>query len=114
MKSKWVFRIKKDEYGNVSRYKPRLVAKGYLQKHGIDYEETFAPVAKLTTMRIILAVGVQRGYFFHQMDVKTAFLHGELKEQIFMEAPEGIVLDNKKIFRINKSIYGLKKSTLLE
>lgn len=107
MKSKWVFRIKKDEYGNVSRYKPRLVAKGYLQKHGIDYEETFAPVAKLTTMRIILAVGVQRGYFF-------AFLHGELKEQIFMEAPEGIVLDNKKIFRINKSIYGLKKSTLLE
>lgn len=110
LKSKWVFRIKRDENERVSRYKARLVAKGFLQKYGIDYEETFAPVAKLTTIRIFLAVGVQCGYHFHQMDVKTAFLHGDLKEQIFMEAPEGISLNDNEVFQLNKSLYGLKQS----
>lgn len=82
LQSKWVFRTKEDEEGNPVRRKARLVVKGFLQKSGFDYHETYAPVAKLTTIRMVLAVGVQRGFHFHQMDVKTAFLHGDLRETI--------------------------------
>ncbi|KNC31245.1 Copia protein [Lucilia cuprina] len=110
LKSKWVFRIKKNENGELSKYKARLVAKGFLQKHGRDYEETFAPVAKLTTIRIVLAVGVQLKFYFHQMDVKTAFLHGDLKEDIYMQPPEGVDVKENYVCKLNKSLYGLKQS----
>ena len=73
LKSKWVFKLKEDEYGNPIRYKARLVAKGYLQKPGVDYDETYSPVAKLTTLRIVLAAGVHKNMYFHQLDVKTIF-----------------------------------------
>ena len=110
LKTKWVFRIKEDENGRDVRYKARLVAKGFQQKPGLDYEETYAPVAKLATIRIILAVGVREGFFFHQMDVKTAFLHGELKETIYISAPDGVAASPGTACRLRKSLYGLKQS----
>ncbi|GBP15337.1 Copia protein [Eumeta japonica] len=81
---------KEDHNGNCTKYKARLVVKGYLQKYGKDYWETYAPVAKLTTIRIVLAVGAHHGYKMHQLDVKTAFLHGELKETVYMALPKGV------------------------
>nr|XP_029717511.1 uncharacterized protein LOC115260614 [Aedes albopictus] len=110
LRSKWVFRLKEDEHGNAIKCKARLVVKGYLQKPGMDYQETYAPVAKLTTIRTVLAVGVQRRCFFHQMDVKTAFLHGDLREKIYMEVPDGVQAPSGMVCRLQKSLYGLKQS----
>lgn len=110
LKSKWIFRVKEDVNGQPVRYKARLVVKGFLQKQGLDYDEIFAPVAKLTTIRIILSAGIHQGFHFHQMDVKTAFLHGELKETIFMEIPDGVDAPPNTVCRLVKSLYGLKQS----
>lgn len=111
LSSKWVFRTKMDENGNLVRHKARLVVKGFLQKEGIDYNETYSPVAKLTTIRIVLAVGVKNGFIFHQLDVKTAFLHGLLKEEIYMSLPEGVINEDKgKACKLIKSLYGLKQA----
>jgi hypothetical protein len=88
---KWVFRTKRDVSGNVVRHKARLVAKGFAQVHGVDFHETFAPVAKFTTIRCILAIGAAMDLEMHQMDVKTAFLNGDLEEDIYMVQPEGFV-----------------------
>lgn len=111
---RWLFR-KKDE----GRYKARLVAKGYSQQHGVDYEETFAPVAKFTTIRILLALSCEHDWELEGMDVKTAFLNGTLEERIYMQVPEGIALPVNKntrtyeapmVCRLIKAIYGLKQS----
>lgn len=110
LQSKWVFRVKEDNSGKEVRYKARLVEKGYLQRQGIDYEETYAPVAKLTTIRTVLAVGVRNRFLFHQMDVKTAFLHGELKEDIYMAVPDGVRENQGLVCKLQKSLYGLKQS----
>lgn len=107
---KWIFKIKRDEDGNISRYKARLVARGFQQKREFDYNETYAPVAKLTTLRIMLAVANQRGMFIHQMDVKTAFLNGHLKEEIYMKLPDGFQRD-KVVVKLNRSLYGLKQAS---
>jgi len=85
--SKWVFSIKLRSDGSLDRYKARLVALGNRQEYGIDYEETFAPVAKMTTIRTILAIAASQSWPLHQMDVKNAFLHGDLKEEIYMKLP---------------------------
>lgn len=110
LKSRWVFVIKTDANGSPVRFKARLVAKGFLQKFGVDYEETYSPVAKLSTLRTVLAVGVRRGYTFYQLDVKTAFLHGELKEDIYLEVPEGMNTNPGMSLKLVKSLYGLKQS----
>ncbi|KAJ0522562.1 putative RNA-directed DNA polymerase [Helianthus annuus] len=111
--SKWVFKLKTDMDGNVQTYKARLVAKGFTQTQGVDYEETFSPVAMLKSIRILLAIATYYDYEIWQMDVKTAFLNGHLTEDVYMEQPEGFVdpKNPKKVCKLNKSIYGLKQAS---
>jgi hypothetical protein len=109
---KWVFRTKRDASGHIVRHKARLVAKGYSQVEGVDFNETFVPVAKFTTIRCMLAIGAAMDLEIHQMDVKTAFLNGELEEDIYMDQPQGFVQDGKEhlVCKLKKSLYGLKQS----
>lgn len=109
--SKWVFKKKYDDNGNVARYKARLVAKGFSQIEGIDYKETYAPVAAMNTIRILFASAAQFKMDLLQFDVKTAFLHGELDETIYMHVPEGYEGENDgKVCKLERSIYGLKQA----
>jgi len=108
--SKWLFKIKTGADGGIERYKCRLVAKGYQQKEGVDYKEVFAPVVKATTLRILLAAAANKGWLVEQTDVKTAFLYGEVEEEIFMEQPEGFSDGSGRVCKLKKSLYGLKQA----
>ncbi|KAK8679994.1 hypothetical protein V6N13_108949 [Hibiscus sabdariffa] len=110
---KWVFKKKTDMDGNVQTYKGRLVAKGFRQIHGIDYDETFSPVAMIKSIRILLAVAAFHDYEIWQMNVKTAFLNGKLEEDVYMTQPEGFVApeDARKVCKLQRSIYGLKQAS---
>jgi hypothetical protein len=111
--SKWVFKKKTDMDGNVHTFKARLVAKGFTQTHGIDYDETFSPVAMIKSIRILIAIAAYYDYEIWQMDVKTAFLNGHLSEDVYMVQPEGFV-DPKhpnKVCKLKRSIYGLKQAS---
>lgn len=110
--SKWVFKLKTDQDGSVERHKARLVAQGFSQKQGLDYDETFCPVARYESVRTVIALAVQNDLKLHQMDVTTAFLNGELQEEVYMRQPEGFVVKGKEDFvcKLKKSIYGLKQS----
>ena len=109
---KWIYKTKLNEKGEVGKCKARLVVKGYAQRYGIDYSEVFAPVARWDTIRLILALAAQRGWVVFQLDVKSAFLHGELEEAVYMEQPEGYVCKGgeHKILKLKKALYGLKQS----
>lgn len=108
---KWIFKTKTDASGKVNRYKARLVAQGFTQKFGTDYDQVFAPVARNTTLRILLSVASKEKFIVHHMDVKTAFLNSKLKEEIYMKQPPGFENGNKKLVcRLKKCIYGLKQS----
>ena len=109
---KWVFKKKSDAEGNVERYKARLVAQGFAQRYGQDYDETFCPVVRFESVRTVIALAAKYGLKLHQMDITTAFLNGDLKESIYMKQPEGYTVKGKEKFvcKLKKSLYGLKQS----
>ena len=109
---KWVFKTKLDAQGNIERYKARLVAQGFTQRYGVDYDETFSPVVRFESVRSLFAIASKYKLAVHQMDVTTAFLNGELKEEIFMKQPEGFVQEGKEkwVCKLKRSLYGLKQS----
>jgi hypothetical protein len=111
VRCKWVYRTKYASDGSIERHKARLVAKGFSQVEGIDYNETFAPVAKMNSIRLVLALAASHKWEVHQMDVKSTFLHGDLKEEIYMEQPLGYIQnDSSLVCRLKKSLYGLKQA----
>ena len=113
---RWVFKVKRDKDGRVHKFKARLVAQGFTQVYGVDYAETYAPVARYTSIRLIIALAAHYGWELHQMDVKTAYLNGELDTPIYMRAPEGLDLIDQpacpadRVCLLIKSLYGLKQS----
>ncbi|UYV76697.1 hypothetical protein LAZ67_14001794 [Cordylochernes scorpioides] len=112
---KWTYKQKLNSKGEIERYKARLVAKGFNQKFGRDYEETFAPIVKHSTIRAFLAASVYKGMQVNHLDVKTAFLHGDLDKELYMELPEGLhTKQTNEVCKLKKAIYGLKKRKILE
>ena len=109
---KWVFKTKLNEKGEIDKHKARLVAKGYKQEFGVDYKEVFAPVARLDTIRLVVSMAAQNSWPIFQLDVKSAFLHGDLQEQVYIEQPPGYVQqgNEEKVYRLNKALYGLKQA----
>jgi hypothetical protein len=108
---KWVFKIKQGANGELERYKARLVARGFTQTYGVDYNETFALVAKFTSIRCIFALATLEDMEIHQMDMKIAFLNDEFEEEIYMEQPQGFVHEGGEhlVCKFHKSLYGLKQ-----
>jgi hypothetical protein len=113
IKTRWVFTVKPSSFGNPPRYKARMVAKGFTQRPGIDYSETFSPVVKMDSLRTILSLSAARNLDMTQLDVKTAFLYGEISEEIYLNQPEGFVTPGKEreVCKLNKCIYGLKQAS---
>ncbi|GKE74874.1 retrovirus-related pol polyprotein from transposon TNT 1-94, partial [Tanacetum coccineum] len=110
--SRWVFKNKKDETGIVIKNKARLVAQGYNQQEGIDYDETFAPVVRLEAIRIFLAFATYMNFIVYQMDVKSVFLNGKLKEEVYVKQPPGFESNEfpNHVFKLDKALYGLKQA----
>ncbi|CAJ2628294.1 unnamed protein product [Trifolium pratense] len=107
---KWVYSVKLNSDGSLNRYKARLVALGNKQEYGIDYDETFAPVSKMTIVRTVISIAASSGWSLHQMGVKNAFLHGDLTEDIYMTPPQGLFSSSKGVCKLKRSLYGLKQA----
>ncbi|GKC76845.1 retrovirus-related pol polyprotein from transposon TNT 1-94 [Tanacetum coccineum] len=109
---KWIYKVKLDEYGDVLKNKACLVAKGYRQEEGIDFEKSFAPVARLEAIRIFITNAASKNMTVYQMDVKTAFLNGELKEEVYVSQSEGFIDPDhlNHVYRLKKALYGLKQA----
>jgi hypothetical protein len=110
VRCRWVYRTKSTVDGQISRYKARLVSKGFQQVHGIDYDETFAPVVNMDSIWLALSIVVPKGWEVHKMYVKNSFLHDDLSEEISMEKPQVFMQDSYLVCRMKKSLYGLKQA----
>lgn len=108
--SRWIFKKKPDAVGNSTRFKARLVAKGYMQRQGLDYDDTYSPVARLATIRLLMSVSFKFNFKMHHLDVVTAFLHGNLIEDVYMKVPDGFDVEQGNVLKLKKSLYGLKQS----
>lgn len=109
--TKWVFRVKNNADGSPAKLKARLVARGFQQKHGQDYTETFAPVVKWNTLRSVVALAGHHGWSITHLDVKTTFLHGEIQEDIYVSPPPGFASSPPSyVCKLNKTLYGLKQA----
>lgn len=109
---RWIFTVKLNEDGTLDKLKARLVAKGYAQEEGVDYIETYSPVVRTSTIRVVLSVATAKDWMITQLDVKNVFLHGELQEEVFMEQPPGFEdpAFPHHVCRLNKALYGLKQA----
>nr|GEW83080.1 Gag-Pol polyprotein [Tanacetum cinerariifolium]GEX79698.1 Gag-Pol polyprotein [Tanacetum cinerariifolium] len=109
---KWLWKNKRDEENTIIRNKSRLVAKGYAQKEGVDFEESFVPDARLEAVRLFITYAAQKSFIVYQMDVKTAFLYGPLKEEVYVNQPDGFVdpYQPDKVYHLKKALYGLKQA----
>ena len=107
----WVFVVKVNPDGSVARLKARLMANGYAQTYGVEYSDTFSPVAKMTFVRLFISLAATYNWDLHQLDIKNAFLHGDLQEEVYMEQPRGFVAHGEigKVCLLHKSLYGLKQ-----
>lgn len=108
--NRWLFKIKRNPDGSAARYNARLVARGFRQEQGIDYEDTFALVCRYESIRILLTIAASKEYKIVHVDVKAAFLYGTLKETVFMEQPEGFIESEGLVCKLQKSLYGLKQA----
>lgn len=112
LSNRWVFKTKSNQKGEVEKFKARLVVRGHTQREGVDYEETFAPVSRYETIRTLLAASVDEEMYIHQMDVVSAYVQGELSDEVYMEQPEMYVQkdEESKVCKLLKPLYGLKQS----
>ena len=111
--TKWIFKNKSDEHGTVIRNKSRLVAQGYTQVEGINFDETFAPITRLESIRILLTIASHLNFKLYQMDVKSAFLYGMLQEEVYVEQPKGFVDPHRPddVHKLKRALYGLKQAS---
>jgi hypothetical protein len=109
---KWVFKLKRDEAGAIVKHKARLVARGFLQQEGIDFDNAFAPMARMESVRLFLALVAQEGWHVHHMDVKLPFLNDDLKEEVYVHQPPGFAIPGKegKVLCLRKALYGLRQA----
>ncbi|TPX52904.1 DNA-directed DNA polymerase [Powellomyces hirtus] len=108
--SRWVFALKRNVDGTINKFKARLVAKGFTQRHGLDYQDTYAPVVGWPALRLFLALCAQMGLDAHQLDAVTAYLNGLIDFNIYMELPSGPLRFTNKVALLNRSLYGLKQA----
>ena len=109
---KWIFKLKKNQQGEVIKHQAWLVVKGCSQRKGLDYDEIYAPVVRFETIRLLIALAALKDWKIHHLDVKSAFLNGEIKEVIYVKQPEGFLVKGKEgcVFRLKKALYGLKQA----
>jgi hypothetical protein len=107
-----VFKLKRDEASAIVKHKARLVARGFVQREGIDFDDTFAPMARMESVRLLFALAAQEGWRVHHMGVKSAFLNDDLKEEVYVHQPLGFAIPGKegKVLRLRKALYGLRQA----
>ena len=107
--SRWVFRIKRDSNGKILKYRARLVAQGFTQMYGVDFQDTFAPVARLSSIQTVIALAASEDWELHQMDVKSAYLNSPIDSPVYMRLPPGYT-QRGKVAKVNWGLYGLRQS----